>query len=145
MIKIKKMIINGYADFSKEVQNETKMVYKKGTTKTCTWAATITTYVTAKQFNRVFFDFPDNELEIKPLKKGNVINLRNERKIDNKYSSMFDQYFLIIDIDANEITLEIYPTVAKAVKAQKIMSYVVENETPVAVQPINFFSSNSFF
>lgn len=142
-MKIKKMIKNGYSDFSKEVQNETKVVYK-GKTSTGIWAAKITTYVTTKKFNRVFIYFINNELEIKSLKIGDVINLRNERKLNNKYSAMYDQYFLIIDIDANEISLENYPTVAKAVRAQKNMNYASEY-VAVAGQPTKLFSSNSIF
>lgn len=138
MMIIKKMITNGYADFSKEVKYGTKVVYK-GKTLNGIWAAKITNYVTNKKFHRVFVCFKNNELEIKPLKKGDVINLRNETKLNNNYSAIYEQYFLIIDINSNTITYENYPTVAKAIRAQKNMNYASANGVPVAVKPVGFF------
>lgn len=145
MTEIKKMITNGYANFSNEVKNGEKVVYKKGRTKIDAWAAIITNYVTAQQFNRKFLDFIDDELEINLVKVGDVVNLRNEKKLDNTYSVMYDQYFLILDIDAKEITLEKYPSVAKAIKAQKIMNYASANVVPVPTLPTTILPSFNIF
>jgi hypothetical protein len=123
MEQIKKKIENGYINFSDEVANKTFETFRKGYTKTITWGAIITDYKTIKEFERNYFDFVDSEVEATLLKKGNVINLRDEKKLCHKYSNTCDEYYLILKIDTDEITMENYASIAQAIKAQKKMNY----------------------
>ncbi|RBN50178.1 hypothetical protein [Flavobacterium psychrolimnae] len=119
MEQIKMEILRGYLNFSEEVCNNTYKVIKNGFGKNISWAATINDYKTLKDFKRNYFDFTEYEVEVNNFNIGEVINLRDENIISNKYSWQYDEYFLIVNIDENTIILENYPTVATAIKAQK--------------------------
>lgn len=125
MGQIKKKIENGYVDFLDEIQNKTIETNREGYTKTIAWGAIITNYQTNRKFQRKYFDFVGGEIEAVSIKKGNVINLRDETQINSIYSNTYNGYYLIIDIGPIEITMEYYPNVADAVKAQKKMNYSV--------------------
>jgi hypothetical protein len=120
-----KTIKNGYADFSHEVENNNRKIIERYKAKNTSWAARIHDYESATMFKRSFFDFVENELEVNSVNKGDVLNLRDETVKRRRYSDIFDEYYLITNIDDNQMTIENYPTVAQAVKAQKKMNFVI--------------------
>lgn len=145
MEQIIKMIEAGYIDFNYEVQNETSRKRLPGYTDTKTWGAIITKYQTCKEFNRNFFDFVDNQVEVALIKTGDVINLRNQVKDTSTYCYIYDGYYLITAIANGKITMESYPTVAKAVKSQKMMNSAPVDVVPMLGYPISVFPGNQFF
>jgi hypothetical protein len=122
MILIKKKIKNGYINFFDEVKNNTKERIRNGYGHTESWGATISVYDTLKYIERTYFDFLNYKIDLTNVKKGNVLNIRNEIKICHLYSFVCDEFYLIISIDNNEIIMENYETIAKAVRAQRTKS-----------------------
>ena len=119
MILIKKKIKNGYINFFDEVNNNSMERIRNGYGNTESWGATISVYDTLKYIERKYFDFLNYEMNVTNVKKGNVLNIRNEIKICDVYSFVCDEFFLIISISNNEIIMENYETIAKAVRAQR--------------------------
>lgn len=122
MILIKKKIKNGYINFFDEVNNNSMERIRNGYGNTESWGATISVYDTLKYIERKYFDFLNYEMNVTNVKKGNVLNIRNEIKICDVYSFVCDEFFLIISISNNEIIMENYETIAKAVRAQRTKS-----------------------
>lgn len=119
MIQIKKKIKNGYINFFDEVVNNIKERIRDGYGHTESWGATISVYDTLKYIERTYFDFLNYEMDVTNVRKGNVLNIRNEIKICEVYSFVFNGFYLIISITNNEIIMEKYETIAKAVRAQR--------------------------
>ncbi len=119
MILIKKKIKNGNINFVDEVKNNTKPRIRDGYGHTSSWGATISVYDTLKYIERAYFDFLNYEMDVGNVRKGNVLNIRNEIKICDVYSSVCDEFYLITSITSNEIIMENYETIAKAVTAQR--------------------------
>jgi hypothetical protein len=132
MIQIKKKIKNGYINFFDEVVNNTKERIRDGYGHTESWGATISVYDTLKYIERTYFDFLNYEMDVTNVRKGNVLNIRNEIKICDVYSFVCDEFYLIISISNNEIIMENYETIAKAVRAQRKKS-ISEGFTPIPV------------
>ncbi len=122
MIVIKKKIINEYINFSDDVKNNTEEVIRNGYGQNTSWGAIIEVYDTLKYIERIYFDFKDNNINVKEIKIGNVLNIRKEIMISYEYSLVCDQFYLITKINNNEIILENHPSVAKTVKAQRSKS-----------------------
>lgn len=129
-----KIIKNGYVDFSHEVENNNRVIIQKRQGITTSWGAIIFDYKTAKKFERDFFDFVDNELEVSNVKKGDVLNLRDEKKICSTFSDIYDEYYLIINIVGDEITINNYSTVAQAVKEQKKMNNIAFSQNIINIK-----------
>lgn len=119
MILIKKKIKNGYINFVDEVKNNSKVRIRDTYGKTSSWGATISVYDTLKYIERAYFKFLNYEMDIENVKKGNVLNIRNEVKICDVHSFVFDEFYLITSITSNTIIMEKYETIAKAVRAQR--------------------------
>ena len=118
-MKTIKTITKGYINFSEDVENNTFSVIKKGFSKTIRWAAEITNYESAKIFKRNYFDFEDLEIEVKKLRVGYIIELRDQTKISSKYSNQYSSFILIYTIGMEEIELESFETVSKAYRAKQ--------------------------
>ncbi|MCF6140486.1 hypothetical protein L1S34_04235 [Flavobacterium sp. K77] len=106
MILIKKKIKNGYINFVDEVKNNTKVRIREAYGKTSSWGATISVYDTLKYIERAYFKFLNYEMDVENVRKGNVLNIRNEVKICDVYSFVCDEFYLITSITSNEIILE---------------------------------------
>jgi hypothetical protein len=124
MIRMKKIIENGYINFSDEVKQNIKERIRNGYGKTTTWGAIIIKYDTLKYIKRKYFDFKNDEIEITHIKKGDVLNIRKEVKICYIYSFVCDEYYLIVNIINDQIMIENYPSIAKAISAQKKYFFV---------------------
>jgi hypothetical protein len=122
MTKIRKKIENGYIEFSDDIKKNSRIVCRVGYGRTKSWGSSILVYDTLKYIEKVYFDFKDHKLSLNHIKAGDVINLRNELQICSINSLVFDAFFLVLEITENEILLESYLKLAKAVKGQRVKS-----------------------
>jgi len=117
MSELKIKIDAGYASFVSEQENNTHLKRAKpGNTQ---WFATITDYVTLKNFTRNWIDWSEGDLEINRVDVGDVIVGSHKRKGSHKYSYVYYGIYHIIAIDDEYLHLMVYDSVAQAIKAQR--------------------------
>lgn len=119
MIQIKKTIKNYYINFYDDIQEYSKIKTRNPDEIDKNWGSIINVYDTQKYMEPSYFDFLNHEIHIKNIQKGNVVQLRNKKKICNKSSLVFNEFYLITDITSCYIIMENYETIAKAVRAQR--------------------------
>jgi len=111
-------IDRGYASLAEEIEENIALV--QAFPHKCCWCAIVTNYVTAKDYKRNYFDLDaDYQFDVDKLNINDLIEIKHQRKKSNKYSYVYHVYAVVTKKDDNELQLDIYSTVAQAVKAQK--------------------------
>lgn len=107
----------GYVSFLEERDAFTEEIQAHPTNSE--WFATVTNYVTNRNFKYNFFDWSDGEMEVNMVNVGDVIIANHHRKRSHKYSIVYKGYYHIIAIDDDNVQLMKYPTISAAIRAQR--------------------------
>ena len=111
-------IDSGYACLSEEIEENIELV--QAFPHTCCWCAIVTNYVTAKDYKRNYFDLDDDyQFDIDNVNINDVVEIKRQRKKSNKYSYVYHVYAVVKKIADDELQLDVYTTIAQAIKAQK--------------------------
>ena len=118
MKRITVKIDRGYASLSEEIEENIEL--KQAFPHTCCWCAIVTNYVTSKDYKRNYFDLDDDyQFDIDKVNINDIVEIKRQRKKSNKYSYLYHIYAVVTKLDDAELQLDIYTTIAQAVKAQK--------------------------
>jgi hypothetical protein len=117
MSELKIKIDAGYASFVDEQENNTFL--KRAYADNTEWFATVTNYVTKKDFKYNFFDWSDGDMELNMVNVGDVIVANHKRKVSHKYSYVYRGIYRIIAIDVDYLHLIVYDSIPEAIKAQR--------------------------
>jgi hypothetical protein len=122
MTELKIKIDSGYASFVDEQENNTFL--KRAYADNTEWFATVTNYVSEKEFKYNFFDWSDGDMELNMVNVGDVIVANHKRKKSFKYSYVYRGFYHIIAIDDEYLHLVEYKSIPQGIKAQRKSKFI---------------------